>query len=314
MNRAIFLALVALLCSPAAPAQAKSRKPLVGFGEQSPWMFSDARWVTLEKNERRYVRYVMPWDALRYKRSRAEVNLWMQQARQRRARVLLAFGHSMRRHRQLELPSRRQYRRQIRAVRKRYPFVTSFQMWNEANHGFQPTRRKPRATGRLYDVLIKACRRCIVTAPAVMLTGRESIRWIKRFDRAAKRRVRIWAVHNHIDANRNSRRRTRMFLRNTRGRVWFTEAGAIWNRWMPNRRGRGWHKVRRYSHRTAVRAIRNIFKLARLNRRRVKRIYVYNWFGRLERHPRWDSGLVEATGEIRPTFRTLEAQMRKYAG
>ncbi len=62
-----------------------------------------------------------------------------------------------------------------------------------------------------------------------------------------------------------------------------------------------------------MRAIRNVFKLSRLNRRRVKRIYIYNWFGRWEERPRWDSGLVEATGEIRPTFRTLRAQMRRYA-
>jgi hypothetical protein len=79
------------------------------------------------------------------------------------------------------------------------------------------------------------------------------------------------------------------------------------------RRGRGWHKVRRYNNRTAVRAIRNIFKLSRLNRRRVKRIYIYSWFGPWEPRPCWDSGVVEANGEIRPTFRTLRAQMRKYA-
>ena len=313
MTRAILITVLAIVCVTAAPADAATRKPLVGFGEQSPWIFSDERWFSLEKNHRHYVRYVMPWDALRFKSTREPVDLWMSEAKRRRARVLLAFGHSQRRHRQLKLPSRRQYRKQVRAVRKRYPFVKTFQVWNEANHGFQPTRRKPWATGRLYDVLVRTCRGCIVTAPSVMLTGWPAIRWIKEFDRAAKRRVKIWAVHNHIDANRNSRHRTRMFLRHTRGRVWFTEAGAIWNRWMPNRRGRGWHKVRRYNHRTAVRAIRNIFKLSRLNRRRVKRIYIYNWFGRWEERPRWDSGLVEADGEIRPTFRTLRAQMRKYA-
>lgn len=313
VTRAVLLIIFAIVCLTAAPAQAKPRKPLVGFGEQSPALFSDAHWLTLKKNERRYVRYVMPWDALRYRRTRAPVDLWMEAAERRGARVLLAFGHSLRRHRQLKLPSRRAYRRQIRAVRKRYPFVKTFQAWNEANHGFQPTYRKPRATGRLYDVLVRTCHGCVVTAPSVMLTGGDTIRWIKRFNRAAKRRVRIWAVHNHIDANRNSKRGTRMFLRHTRGPVWFTEVGAIWNRWMPNRRGRGWHKVRRYNHRTAVRAIRNIFKLARLNRRRVKRVYVYNWFGRHERRPRWDSGVVAANGEVRRTFRTLRAQMRKYA-
>jgi hypothetical protein len=313
VTRAVFLTLVVLLCLPAAPALAKPRKPLVGFGEQSPWIFRDERWFTLEKNQRHYVRYVMPWDALRSKSTRDPVDQWMTQAQRRHARVLLAFGHSLRRSRQLKLPTRRQYRREILAVRKRYPFVKTFQAWNEANHGHQPTYRKPAAAGRLYDVLVKTCRGCVVTAPSVMLTGDESIRWIERFERAAKRRVRIWAVHNHIDANRNSQLRTRMFLRHTRGPVWFTEAGAIWNRWMPNRRGRGWHKVRRYNRRTAVRAIRNIFKLARIDRRRVKRIYIYNWWGRWEKRPRWDTGLVDPDGEIRPTFRTLRAQMRKYA-
>jgi hypothetical protein len=313
VTRAILITVSAIVCATAAPADATARKPLVGFGEQSPWIFSDERWFSLEKNHRHYVRYVMPWDALRFRSTREPVDLWMREAKRRRARVLLAFGHSVRRHRQLKLPSRRQYRKQIRAVRKRYPFVKTFQTWNEANHGQQPTYRKPRATGRLYDALVRTCRGCVITAPSVMLTGWPAIRWIRRFDRAAKRRVGIWAVHNHIDANRNSQRRTRLFLRQTRGRVWFTEAGAIWNRWMPNRRGRGWHKVRRYNDRTAVRAIRNIFKLSRLNRRRVKRIYIYNWFGRREARPRWDSGLVEAEGELRPTFRTLRAQMRKYA-
>ena len=119
MTRVVFLTLIALLCLSAALAQAKSRKPLVGFGEQSPWIFSDERYYTLEKNERRYVRYVMPWDALRHRSSRAPVDLWMSEARRHHARVLFAFGHSMRRGRQLKLPSRRQYRRQIRARGRR---------------------------------------------------------------------------------------------------------------------------------------------------------------------------------------------------
>jgi hypothetical protein len=56
VTRAVFLTCVTLLCLPATPAQAKSRKPLVGFGEQSQWLFSDERWFTLENNHRHYVR------------------------------------------------------------------------------------------------------------------------------------------------------------------------------------------------------------------------------------------------------------------
>jgi hypothetical protein len=117
--KAVLLTLLAIICLTAVPAEA--RKPLVGFGEQSPWIFRDERWFTLDKNQRHYVRYVMPWDALRYKRTREPVDEWMNEAKRRRARVLLAFGHSMRR--QYRLPSPRQYRREIRAVRKLYPWV-----------------------------------------------------------------------------------------------------------------------------------------------------------------------------------------------
>lgn len=315
MIRAVTLTLLAILCLGASTAQAK-RKPIVGFGEQNPLIFSDARWIDLDKNERHYVRYVMPWDALRRANTRAVVDLWMDAAQYRHANVMLSFGHSVRRHRELKLPSRRQYRREIRRVRERYPFVRTFQTWNEANHGFQPTYRRPKRTGRLYDVLAKTCRhRCTVTAPSILLSGKKKdTRWLKKFKRGAKRHIRIWAVHNHIDANRNSKRGTKQFLRHTHGPVWFTETGAIWNRWMPNRgRKRGWHKVRRYNHRTAVRAVRNIFKLQRINRRRVRRIYVYNWFSPGVKHPRWDTGLVSAKGHERRTFRTLRAQMRKYA-
>ena len=36
--------------------------------------------------------------------------------------------------------------------------------------------------------------------------------------------------------------------------------------------------IKRYNSKSAVRAIRNIFKLQRLNKRRITRIYIYNWY------------------------------------
>src|SRR5207249_323572 len=100
---------------------------------------------------------------------------------------------------------------------------------------------------------------------------------------------------------------TKLFLRLTRrGQVWFTETGGIWNRWIGRR------KITRYNHTTALRAVRNIFKLQRLNPRRIKRIYYYNWFAPAGKRPRWDSGLVGPTGWERPVYRTFKAQVRKY--
>jgi hypothetical protein len=305
VTKAVFLTFLAALCL-AAPAQAA--KPIVGFGEQNPAIFSDLRWIDMKKNERHYIRYVMPWDALKYKHNRAVTDLWMDAAEYRKANVLLSFGYSVKKRRQHKMPTAKQYKAQIKAVRKRYPFIKTFQTWNEANQGLQPTFRKPKATAKLYDTLVKTCKGCTVTSPSLLLAAdMKAVNWARTFDRAAKKKVKIWAVHNHIDVNRNIKTGTKTFLRYTRGQVWFTETGAIWNRWIGRR------KIKQYNHKTAVRAIRNIFKIQKLNKRRIKRIYVYNWYGTKAKRPRWDSGLVNASGTERKTLKTLKAQMRRYA-
>jgi hypothetical protein len=300
-----------LLSLGATAAQARPR-PIVGIGEQNPMVFRDQRWLDLEKPD---VRFVIAWDALKYKKQRAHADWYLSWARSVDARVLLSFGHSYKRHRELKMPTRGQFRTQFKAIRKRYPWVTTFQSWNEANHGTQPTFKKPKAAAKIYDVIRSSCRKCVVSAPSVLDDGIKMVRWIKTFRKATKRKPKIWSLHNHIDANRNRLGRkstTSLFLRNTRGQVWFTEAGGIYNRWVPKRTGKKKH-IKQYNKKNAIRAIRNIFKLQRLNPRRVKRIYYYNWFAPGEKKPRWDSGLIDPKGKSRATLRTFKAQARKYA-
>jgi hypothetical protein len=300
-----------LLVALAVPAQA-ARKPIVGIGEQNPNVFVDGRWHALDKPD---VRYVIGWDALRYKDQRASADWYLTWARNAGARVLLSFGHSRRPGRELRMPTKRQFTAQFKAVRKRYPWVKTFQAWNEANHGTQPTYRKPKRAAMVYDLIKTKCRSCTVTAPSLLDAGIKTVQYAKAFNKAAKKRVTIWALHNHIDANRNrlgKKSTTNLFLRNTRGQVWFTETGGIWNRWVPKKSGKKKH-IKQYNRKNAVRAIRNIFKLARLNKRRVTRIYYYNWYAPAEKKPRWDSGLIGPDGKERTTYRTLRAQARKYA-
>jgi hypothetical protein len=300
-----------MLCV-AVPAEAK--KPIAGIGEQNPLMFRDQRWLDLAKPD---VRYVIPWDALKYKKEKASADWYLTWARDVNARVLVSFGHSRKRGRELRLPTKGQFKTQFKAVRKRYPWVTTFQTWNEANHGTQPTFKKPAAAAKFFDVIKTSCRKCVVSAPSVLDDGIATIRWIQKFRKAAKHKVTIWSLHNHIDANRNrlgNKSTTKLFLRNTTGQVWFTETGGIWNRWIPRTHKKGRKdKVKMYNHKTAQRAVRNIFKLQRLNPRRVTRIYYYNWYGTAEKKPQWDSGLIGANGKARTTFKTLRAQIRKYA-
>jgi hypothetical protein len=296
--RAALLTL-ALLFALAAPASAKLS---VGIGEQNPAFFQDARWQALDAP---HVRYVMSWDALKRKDwELGELDNYMALARQTKAKVMITFSHSRRGGRELKAPSRLDFIREFRALRRRYPELRTFQTWNEGNHGTQPVWKKPHLAARYYDAMRRTCPECTISAPSV-LDAPNMTNWIQRFRKAARYPIRIWSIHNHIDANRHRTSGTREILRITRGKLWFSETGGIVNRYVDGRR------VSRYNQKNAVRAIRNVFNLAKINRRRITRIYLYHWIAPRERRPRWDSGLVGRKGETRPSLRTFRAQLRR---
>ena len=298
MTRLVLLTSLLVLVL-AAPASAKLT---VGIGEQNAAMFHDERWLDLDAPD---VRYVMPWDAIRRKGwELAQLDNYMWWARQTKARVLLSFGHSVHPGRELKAPTRIQLIREFRAFRRRYPEVKTFQTWNEANHGTQPIWKQPGLAASYYNSMRRTCPECTITAPSVL--DAPNMTWyVTTFRRKARYPVRIWAIHNHIDANRHRTSGTRQMLRITRGKLWFTETGGIVNRYVNGRR------VTRYNQKNAVRAIRNVFKLARINKRRITRIYLYHWMAPKQRRPRWDSALVGRRGETRPSLRTFRAQLRR---
>ena len=298
MTRTALLTLV-LVLTLAAPASAKLT---VGIGEQNPAFFYDERWQALKAP---HVRYVLSWDALRRNSwERGELAEYMHAARATGAKVMISFGHSRRRGRELKAPTRLQFIREFRALRRLYPELRTFQVWNEGNHGTQPVWNKPGLAGSYYNSMRRTCPECSISAPSV-LDAPNMTSWIQRFKKAARYPVRIWSIHNHIDANRHRTSGTRELLRITRGKIWFSETGGIVNRYVDGRR------VRRYNQKNAVRAIRNVFKLAKLNRKRITRIYLYHWMAPKERRPRWDSALVGRRGETRPSLRTFRVQLRR---
>ncbi|HEV3486804.1 MAG TPA: hypothetical protein VG106_15440, partial [Vicinamibacterales bacterium] len=265
MTRLVLLTLL-LVLGLAGPASAKLT---VGIGEQNPAFFNDKRWQNLDAP---HVRYVVPWDALRRNGWERDVfEHYMAEAREHDAKVLLSFGHSTRRGRELKAPSRLQFIREFRKIRRMYPEVKTFQTWNEANHGTQPVWNKPGKAAQYYNSMRRTCPECLITAPSVLDAPNMSS-YITRFRRKARYRIKVWAIHNHIDANRHRTSGTRELLRLTRrGKLWFTETGGIVNRWVDGRRRK------EYNQKNAVRAIRNVFKLAKINRRRITRVYLYHW-------------------------------------
>ena len=300
--RRLLCAAVAALALLVVPATASAAPPLVvGVGEQSPTMFKNEPWQRLGVRD---VRYIVGWDALDVRWQREELDAYMAAAENAGARVLLGFGHARSRSktRRKTLPSPRRFRREFLRFRARYPFITTYLTWNEANHRGQPTWRRPDLVGRYYDVLRRTCPECTVVGPAVLDTLAMP-RWVRQVERHARYRIGIWALHNYIDANRFRTSGTRSLLRATKAKIWFTETGGL------VRRDNGSRIEFADSPRHAVKATRWVIKLARLSRR-VRRVYFYHWTAPSPKAT-WDSALTDRRGRPRPAYRVVRTFVRR---
>ena len=292
--RRVILALVlALAAWPAAPAAGFT----IGMSDQKVGMWQDPRFKQLGI---RHVRLLMAYDSV-LRGDFSRYDQWMAAAAHRRADVLLTINHHSR-HAE-RLPTLGQYRRTVRVLRKRYPWVTTMSAWNEANHSSQPTYRRPRRAAQYYNVMRKECRGCKVVA-ADLLTQSNMLPWLAKFKRHAKR-PRIWGLHNYQDSNKFRPLHatgTKLLLRAVKGEVWLTEAGGIVrfsDRYRGGKRG----------ERRAAQAVKHAFAVARSSSR-VRRIYLYHW----NADPKfltWDSAFVAANGRARPALEVLRKELNR---
>jgi hypothetical protein len=206
-------------------------------------------------------------------------------------RMLVSFAASASVSRRL--PSARAYGRAARAFLARFPWIDELGTWNEANHASQPTARHPGRAARLYQALRRACRACRIVA-ADVLDQAGFTRWIRSFRRVAPG-PRIWGLHDYVDVNHGRDVSIPRLRRATggRGQVWLTETGGV----VRFARSFG------YDERRAARATRHVLRIAQ--RRRVRRVYLYQWTG-APLGARWDSGLVAADGRPRPALNVVE--------
>src|SRR5919197_6726342 len=209
----VLLAALAL----AAPAGALT----IGIGDQKPDMFSDPRFLDSGIH---FARRAVAWDALTSPSQTAALDEWLNDARNAHVQPLISFTHSSLDRRELPTPERLLY--EFRRFRARYPWVTEFAAWNEANHCGEPTCHRPRLVAAYYRKLRRECPGCHILAAEVLDTP-NMVRWVRAFRRAAREEPRYWGLHNYIDANRRRTRGTRRMLRAVKGQVWFTETGGI---------------------------------------------------------------------------------------
>jgi hypothetical protein len=201
------------------------------------------------------------------------------------------------------LPSTSQYTKAFRSFLRHYKGIRTIQPWNEANSPTQPTgpwRKGARAAALYFNVVKRYCKRCTVTAADVLdLSKRTMARWVHQFRRYVHYKPTLWGLHNYTDTNKRSGL-TAAFLRMVPGKVWLTETGGI----VAFQEASG--KVRfRFSESRAATATRRMFALAKKYRRRIARLYVYQWSIDFSGN-RFDAGLVRANGTPRPAFTVLK--------
>ena len=302
-TKTILIALVLLLAAPVAEAA----NPVLGIADQKPSTFSSARFKALHVKRSRYV---VPWNVALVKSERAKFDTWYNAARRAHVReVLVAFnasGGSRCPAKPCSRPSVRSYTRAFRAFHRRYKRIRTIQPWNEANSPTQPTgawKNGARAAALYYNAVKRYCRGCTVTAADVLdLSKRTMARWVHQFRRYAHHPT-LWGLHNYTDTNKRSGL-TAAFLRMVPGKVWITESGGI----VAFREASG--RVRfRFSEKRAAASLKRMFSIARKYRRRVARVYVYQWSIDFSGN-RFDAGLVRANGSPRPGYFVVKKYRR----
>ena len=290
----LLVLLAALAAAPAAGALT------IGIADQKPDMFTDPRFLASDLH---YARRAVPWDALTNPSQTAQIDAWLNAARAAHVNPLLSFTHSSSNRRQLPTPERLLY--EFRRFRARYPWVTDYATWNEANHCGEPTCHRPELVAAYWRKLRIACPTCRLLA-AEVLDMPNMTSWVKAFRRRSKVEPRFWGIHNYIDANRLRTTGTRRLLKAVKGQIWFTETGGIVSR--TNRRKVTFPESAEH----AAKATRFLFDDLIPLSRRITRVYLYHWNS--ERGPKtWDSALIGPTGKPRPAYRVLQRVLAQRA-
>lgn len=286
-------AALALGCAPPSAAAV-----VVGIGDQKPAVFADGRLRALGLRE---ARLIVPWDAASSEPTR--VQAWLDATAAAGLRPHVAFEHLRSDHcpdGPCVLPTRAQYRAAVALFHQRFPQVTSFSTWNEANHESQPVAARPEAVAGYWQELTRACPSCTVVAGDVLDSG-SYVQWLRRFDAAAGGAPRLWGLHDYGDVTYGRTTGADNVLAAVDGELWLEETGGIVT--LRNAAGRVTLST---DEARAADAIDRAFAIARA-RPRITRMYVYQW--QAASLDRFDSGLVRPDGSSRPSLARLQAQL-----
>jgi hypothetical protein len=283
---------------PAAGAPAASARPVIGIAEQHSDVFGDQRFRDLKLT---HARLDLSWDVLHDTGQRRAADAYMKAAHADNVDVLVTFDHS-RRHGVSNNPSPARLASEMKAMRKRWPWVHEFSTWNEVN-----ISKKAATVANWWLALTKACPSCTIlgadlldrsaTSDSPTATARSLRTWVHDFLKTTHgRQPKVWGLHNYIDANNGRTTVTRAVLSLVKGRIWFTETGGLVSR----HNGSKFKIPQGLAHAAAT----TKFILTRLDAvsLRVDRSYLYQW---TKAGTTWDSAFTDGHGQPRASLSYL---------
>jgi hypothetical protein len=306
------IVLAGALALPASPAAARLS---VGVSEQNANMFSNKWFAPLKVHK---ARIVVPWNIMTRKDYWPKyLQSWLAGAKAAGVEPHVAFGIAGVEQKYFgKGPTPKQYAAMFKRFHRKYAGIRVFTPWNEENHIFQPTARKPKLAYQYYRAVKHGCPKCTVLA-ADVLDDANMKSWLTKYKRYFHGRG-TWGIHNYQDAGKHRSFRasqTRLITRLVKGDIWSTEAGGMVG--FKTVKGRVAYK---YSLSRQLKSQRYLFTLMRHAgvRHRYKRVYIYNYFGtwtKTKKTNRWDSGLLSYSktgrGKPRPAYYDLKKQIRR---
>jgi hypothetical protein len=312
-RRSLPLLLLALIGA-ALLAPAGSGAFVVGVADQNPALFANQFFQQIAPVR---TRYITPYDAVF--KDRDTVDAWMSAAHDAGMEVVVAFNppssmkcpnlHHAKGCRPVSSAS---YKRAFLAFHRRYPWVRIFQPWNEVNNLTQPTALYPDTVVTYYKIVKANCRGCTVLGADIQdlpNMAQYSLKVLRAFKAQHVATPRIWGLHNYTDTNRfvadksSSMRREAAILP---GKIWLTETAGLF-RFQPQNARQSF----RPSLARQKRAMQAIFAQAQRYRRKVDRVYLYQWFASPPSN-RWDSAILDAHGLPRPVYDVLLAHITQF--
>ncbi len=285
----------------------------IGIGDQQIASFDNP---DFQRAKFARIRYVVPWNVMDNPTQRLTARAFVKRARAEHMQPFLHLSTDDYRIKKGHLPSVHDYKVKVgRLVRYfRALGVREFGTWDEANHASQPTYKSPNHAALFFVEMYRAvkghCRTCAVVALDVLdQTGVE--RYMRSFYRQLsptyRRRATVVGIHNYGDVNRLRTTYTRSIIQqshkyNRSTKFWLTETRGIVT----------FGSAFPYSPVRASHRLSQMFKIANLYRRSgIQRVYVYQWTGS-DRTARFDAGLTNPDGSVRPGYTYLRTKMGGY--